>query len=460
MTDLAAPPAGGHEPKPTTPGALDPGAAPVERGVSRPLIPRSSVAAATWALFVGLALVMIGNGLNGSLLGVRSEAEGFGLAVTGVVMAAYFAGFLAGTAYAEAALKRVGHIRVFAALASTASSVVLIQAVSVHPITWSITRFLFGACMAGIYVVVESWLNDMATNETRGRVLSVYMIVSMGGIAAGQVLLSADDSTSITLFIVVSVLVSMSLVPVTLSASSAPPLAVPHPIGLRTLLPRIPTALVSSFFSGAGAGALMGIGAVYAARVGMDAAAISVFLAAPMVGAIALQWPIGWLSDKLPRRGVLCAVAAMAAASALLALAVDPESPVAVAAMFLLGGAMFPFYSLTIAYANDWLKAEEILGASGTLVRVNGTGAIVGPLASATAMAVWGPRSFFWTIAAIFAIAAAFILYRILSKDALPQERQRRWAPYPARASAMAANLVPRRRRNAKGVPTGAPVNR
>lgn len=436
------------------------GAGTVERGESQPLIPRSSVAAATWALFVGLALVMVGNGLNGSLLGVRSEAEGFSLVVTGLIMTAYFAGFMAGTMYAESALKTVGHIRVFAALASTASTVVLIQAISVHPVTWLITRFFFGACMAGLYVVVESWLNDLATNATRGRILSIYMIVTMGGAGGGQFLLNIEDSSGFMLFIVVSALVSLSLVPVTLSASSAPPIVIPEPIGLRALMQRIPTGLTASFFSGAGAGALIGMGAVYASQVELSAGEISIFLAAPMIGALLLQWPIGWLSDKLPRRGVLFAVGVGAAVTPLLALSVSSDSPLATVSMLLLGGAMFPFYSLTVAYSNDWLKAEEILGASGTLVRVNGTGAIVGPLVTAGAMVAFGPRAFLWTISGIFTIVSVFILVRIIVKDPLPQERQRRWVPFPARASAAAANLIPRRRRNAEGIPTGAPVNK
>jgi len=431
-----------------------------ELGTSQPLIPKTSVAAATWALFVGLGLVMIGNGLNGSLLGVRSEAAGFDLVITGIIMAAYFAGFLAGTAYAERALKNVGHIRVFAALASVASSVVLVQAVSVRPVTWMITRFLFGACMAGIYVVVESWLNDLATNTTRGRILSLYMIVTMGGAGAGQLLLNIEDQSGFALFIVTSVLVSLSLVPVTLSASSAPPLAVPEPMGLRLLTMRVPTGVISSFFSGAGAGALIGMSAVYASQVAMSPGRLSLFVTAPMLGALLFQLPIGLVSDKLPRRGVLFVVAVVAALTPLIALTVGEQSAVAVAAMVLLGGAMFPFYSLTIAYTNDWLKAEEILGASGTLVRVNGTGAIVGPLVAAGLMSAFGPRLFFWSITAIFSLAAGYILYRILSKDALPQQRQRRYVPFPARASSVAANLIPRRRRNESGVPTGKPVNR
>ena len=428
--------------------------------VGSPLVERSSVAAATWALFVGLALVMIGNGLNGSVIGVRSDEAGFDAALVTVIMAAYFAGFLAGTVYSERALKTVGHIRVFAALASVASSVVLLQAVSITPGTWMITRFLFGACMAGIYVVVESWLNDFATNQTRGRILSVYMIVSMGGVGAGQLLLNINDSTGFTLFIIISVLVSVSLVPITLSASSSPPLTTPESMKLRTLAQRVPTGVVSSFFSGAGAGALLGMAAVYGSRVDMAPGRLSLFLLAPMVGALVFQWPIGWLSDKLPRRGVLFGVGIAAAIAPLLALAVSEKSAIAIAVMFLLGGSMFPFYSLTLAYTNDWLQASEILSASGTLVRINGLGAVTGPLLAGSLMSAFGARFFFWSMSGIFAAASAFILYRIFVRDALPRERQRRFAPVPARASAMAANLIPRRRRDGRGVPTGKLVNK
>lgn len=428
--------------------------------IGQPLLKRTSVAAATWALFVGLALVMVGNGLNGSVVGLRSDAAGFDATVISVIMAAYFAGFLAGTVCAESALKSVGHIRVFAALASIASSVVLVQALSVNAPTWMFTRFLFGACMAGIYVVVESWLNGLATNTTRGRILSVYMIVSMGGVGAGQLLLNVNDSSGFTLFIIISVLVSISLVPVTLSASSAPPLVTPESMGLRILIQRVPTGVVSSFFGGAGAGALLGMGAVYGSSVGMQAGRLSLFLLAPMVGALLFQWPIGWLSDKLPRRAALFGVSVAAALTPLVALAVPALSPFALVAMVLLGGSLFPFYSLTIAHTNDWLEAKEILSASGTLVRINGTGAVTGPLLAGSLMSAFGPRLFFWSLSAIFCAAAVFILGRIVSKDPLPRERQRRYAPMPVRALSGATNLIPRRRRNDAGIPSGKMVNK
>ena len=202
-------------------------------------------------LLVGMALLMVGNGLQASVLGVRAEIEGFGFAVGGAVMAGYFVGFLFGTAVAERFLAAVGHIRVFAALASTASSAAILHAVWVNPVTWALLRLVFGLCLAGLYVVVESWLNDMATNANRGRIMAGYMVVMMGGLGVGQLLLVGGDPAGFELFILVSVLVSLALVPITLSATTAPPVAVPEPLSLRRLVSVIPTGAVTAFWAGA-----------------------------------------------------------------------------------------------------------------------------------------------------------------------------------------------------------------
>ena len=183
---------------------------------------------------------MAGNGLQGSLIGVRSETEGFSVTVAGFVMAAYFAGFLFGSRVAESLIANVGHIRVFAGLASMASTAVLIHALFIDPITWGLMRFVTGLCMAGLYVTEESWLNDLATNATRGRLLSRYMIVTMGGMTIGQFLLDVADPDGVKLFLLASVLVSASLIPVVLSASSNPPLVVPERMSLRELACIVP----------------------------------------------------------------------------------------------------------------------------------------------------------------------------------------------------------------------------
>jgi MFS family permease len=388
-----------------------------------PALAETSTVAATWALFLGLALIMVGNGLQGPLLALRAEAEGFDLVVSGLIMAGYFVGFFAGSRYAEYAVTKVGHIRVFAGLASTASSTAIIHAVWVNPFSWVLLRMVFGLCMAGIYVVIESWLNDLATNKTRGRLLAAYMVVTMAGLSGGQMLVGLGSATGFTLFVVASVLVSVSLVPVTLSAASGPPLSVPEPMGLADLVDIVPTGAVTSFMNGLATGALL-----------------------PLFGAWMFQWPIGTISDKVSRRGVLAVVClAGSTMSALLAL-VEPGSGASYVLMFFLGGTLFPMYSLSIAYTNDWLPPGKTMGASATLVRVNAGGAVLGPIIGATLMAVVAPSSLYWLISVSFGVVTTYVMYRIVVADAPPEHRKSRFVAFPARASSSAVGLLTRRR--------------
>ncbi|MEZ5245384.1 MAG: MFS transporter [Acidimicrobiales bacterium] len=399
-------------------------------------------------LLVGIALLMAGNGLQGSLLGVRTESEGFSLAATGVVMASYFAGFLVGSRSAELLLVRVGHIRVFAALASTASAAVLVHSVFISPFSWGLMRFVTGMCMAGTYVVAESWLNDMATNATRGRLLSAYMIATMGGLSVGQFLLEVADPQGFELFVLASILVSASLLPVTLSASSSPPAGIPEPLAFRELARRVPTGVICSFWVGTSAGVLMGLSAVYAVTAGVSDARLSTFLAAPLIGSVVLQYPIGWFSDRMSRRTVMWWVALAASLlSALLAMIPAGGWP-AIGLMFLLGGTIFPLYSLTIAYTADWLPQAQLAAASAAQVRVNGIGAVFGPLIAAPLMAVFTPAMFYWTMVVTHGVIVAYISWRVAFRDALPPERQGAFVAFPARGSAVAATLIGRRRRS------------
>lgn len=418
-------------------------ATPVEGG---PALAETSTVAATWALFLGLALIMVGNGLQGPLLALRAEAEGFDLVVSGLIMAGYFVGFFAGSRYAEYAVTKVGHIRVFAGLASTASSTAIIHAVWVNPFSWVLLRMVFGLCMAGIYVVIESWLNDLATNKTRGRLLAVYMVVTMAGLSGGQMLVGLGSATGFTLFVVASVLVSVSLVPVTLSAASGPPLSVPEPMGLADLVDIVPTGAVTSFMNGLATGALLSLSALHASRAGLEGTALTIFITLPLFGAWMFQWPIGTISDKVSRRGVLAVVClAGSTMSALLAL-VEPGSGASYVLMFFLGRTLFPMYSLSIAYTNDWLPPGKTMGASATLVRVNAGGAVLGPIIGATLMAVVAPSSLYWLISVSFGVVTTYVMYRIVVADAPPEHRKSRFVAFPARASSSAVGLLTRRR--------------
>jgi len=232
-------------------------------------------------------------------------------------MSCYFAGFLLGPILVVRWLSGVGHIRVFASLASIASCVVLVQFLWISAPSWALMRLLFGFCMAGLYVIVESWLNDASTPRTRGRTLAVYMIASMGGLGLGQLLVAAGDPGGPVLFVVASILVSLSFVPIALAAATdAPPIRLSPKMRVREFSRIAPTGFVGILFTGASHGILFGLAAVYATRAGFGPGATAAFLALPSLGAIAFQWPIGWASDRLPRRGVIFVVAVAAAAIA------------------------------------------------------------------------------------------------------------------------------------------------
>lgn len=408
-----------------------------------------STAAATWALFVGFGLLMMGNGLGGTLVGIRAELAGFNTVVSGVVMSGYFAGFLLGSRLVPKALATVGHIRVFAAMASVASSSVLIHAVTESALTWFVVRSTTGLCMAGLYLVVESWLNDLASNENRGRLLSVYMVLSVGGLAAGQLLVTIGDALAVGLFVVSSVLVSVSLVPITLSATSTPPpIRQARRMSLAELVRIVPTGVAVSFFGGIGAGVLIGMGAVYATSVGLSPERTAIFVSAPLIGGVLLQFPIGLVSDRFSRRGVILVVAASCAVVAFSLSLTSPGGSTSMLLMLALGGLLFPLYSLGLAYSNDWITGDQRLGAASTLITVNGSGALVGPLLAAALMGRFGAAHFFTVLMAVHLVIVVYVGLRILIRDAPPVEDQEHFAAFPTRGTAMVAQLWVRRRRS------------
>ena len=393
---------------------------------------------------MGVLAMMVGNGLQGTAMGVRSTTEAFDVAVIGFIQAAYYVGFLAGSRFTIRALGKVGHVRVFAALASMASTAFVLPAMFVNPAAWLFLRLVIGFCMAGLYVVTESWLNDQSTPETRGRTLSIYMVVTMGGVTMGQLLLNVADPGGFELFVISSVLVSISLVPMALSESSAPAVPIDTVLPFRTLFKIVPTGVVTMFFSGAAAGAVFAFAPVYAARIGMSNAQISLFISAALVGSMLFQIPIGSLSDKLPRRGIMAACAGAATLASFFGLNTGTGND-ALIVMFVVGATSFPLYSLAIAYTNDWITNDQRVGASGLLVMVNGVGAILGPLAASMLMSAFGSSAYFWSLIATHGAVFAYVLYRIVARDAVAVEDQSTYQPYPARSSPIAQTIGRRR---------------
>ena len=389
-----------------------------------------------WALLLGIALIMLGNGLQGTLLPVRATLEGFGTGVTGLVMTGYFAGFLAGSGIVPRLLANVGHIRVFAALASLASTAALVHTVFVTPLAWGLVRIVTGFCFAGLFVVAESWINDAATNRTRGQLLSVYMIMVMGGMGSGQLLMNLSDPRSFELFVLVSVLISIALIPITLSVGRAPRFEAPESIGVRALFRASPLGVAGAFLVGIAHSALFAMGPVYATEIGLGVDRVALFIAAALFGGLVLQWPIGWLSDRFDRRRVIVAVAWIATGASFAAGAGGVGSyPLLIVSTALLGGMSMPLYSLCGAHTNDHLTPRQIVAASATLVLVGGFGLVMGPSLAAALMQLAGPAGIFWLIALVHGCIGAYGLYRMIRREPVPLDEQRTYDPVSTRTS-------------------------
>jgi len=382
------------------------------------------VLSSAWALLLGMGLLMVGNGLQGTLLGVRGEIEGFSTLQMSFVMSAYFVGFLGGSRMTPELIRRVGHVRVFAALASFISAVMILYPAFTHPIAWSLGRALIGFCFSGVYVTAESWLNNAADNENRGKALSLYMIVQMFGIVSAQGLLLIGDPAGYEIFVLASVLISVSFAPILLSISPTPAFDTAKPMSLSQLMKASPLGCVGMFLLGGVFSAQFGMSAVYGAKAGLTLVEISTFVATFYIGALLLQYPIGWMSDRMDRRILVLFVAAFAAGGSALAVVFGGQFWMLLMAAFLVGGLANPLYSLLIAHTNDYLDHDDMAAASGGLVFINGLGAIAGPLITGWLMSdtVFGPPGFFIFMAVLLVMLAMYAGYRITQRPAIPVE--------------------------------------
>ena len=408
------------------------------------------IALATWGLFAGLALLMVAAGLFGTMLGVRSELARLSTGLSGLISASYYVGFLAGSKYTLEALSRVGHIRVYAALASLLSAAIILVGLVDEPIAWIGLRFVTGISLAGIYVVAESWLNDLANNQNRGRLLGIYSVISAGAFGGGQLLIAGFDAKRVSGYALAAVLTSLAVAPVALSEASAPPVVNANDrISLRDLAKTVPTGVGSCFLVGIAHGALIGMSAIYATRVGLSVKHTSLFVTAPMVGGVLFQWPVSAASDDLDRRAVGVAAALGAAGAGGFLLLGSADRPMALVLMLLVGGASYPLYSIAGAYTNDWVQPEHVNAAASQLITLYGIGAILGPFVGAGLMIGLGPIGFYWAIIGLHLLIAAFLLYRMSVWHSPLAKRPWSEVSLPARAFFVPATVIAMgRRRN------------
>ena len=379
------------------------------------------VLASTWALLFGLMLLMLGNGMQGTLLGIRGAIENFSTTQMSIVMSCYFIGFLFGSRLAPEMIRRVGHVRVFAALGTMISAVLILYAAWPNWIAWAAMRVLIGFSFSGVYITAESWLNNASTNETRGQALSLYLIVQMIGIIAAQILLNFADPSGFILFVIPSVLVSLAFTPILLSVSPAPAFESTRPLSFRRLYQASPLGCVGMFLLGGVFSAQFGMAAVWGTQAGLSIRDLSIFVASIYVGGLFLQFPIGWLSDRMDRRLLILGLAAVGAAVLMLPVIFDLPFPLLIGVGALMGGISNPLYSLLLAYVNDYLEKSDMAAASAGLIFINGLGAISGPIITGWMMGVIGPSGFFLFMAVIFALLTAYAMYRMTRRRRTPE---------------------------------------
>ena len=394
-------------------------------------------------LLMGMALLMVGNGSLPTILAVRLAGAGEPTWLIGFVMAQYYVGIVLGTLYGHKLIFTVGHIRAFATFGSTMSAVTLLHAFIVDPWAWAIFRFLVGACAVGMFMCVESWLSERSDNTNRGQVFSLYVIVIYLFQGIGQFLIQLPDATGFTIYMVVSVLMSLAIIPVAVTRVPAPVLPESSHFDFARLWRISPTGMIVSLISGVILGAFYGIGPVFAQLSGLDRADIAFFMSAVILGGLVLQWPLGKFSDGRDRRDCIFAVnILLVGVSLMLAISVVGGMWFIVLAT-IFGALSCSLYPLSVAYTNDYLGPEDLVPAAGGLVMAHGIGAIAGPQLASLTIELIGPPGLFVFCAFVAAGTAGLIYWRIRWRDGPSLEDQVEFQVMP-RTSPVASVFDPR----------------
>ncbi len=385
------------------------------------------VLASVWALLLGMTLIMIGNGMQATLMGVRGALEGFGTMELSLIASGYFLGFLVGSRVAPEMIRRVGHVRVFAALGSFISAGLIAFPILTDPISWTAIRVVMGFCLSGVYVTAESWLNNQATNRTRGKVLSVYMVAQVSGLVVAQGMMNLGEPTGYFLFVIPSIMVSLSFAPILLSISPTPAFETTKPMSLLQLYRNSPLSSVGTLLLGGAFAAQFGMASVYGSAAGLSVPQITGFVAAIFTGSLVCQVPVGWLSDRMDRRLLILALAGFGTCATMASLVVGTRLEVLLVLAFCVGGVANPLYALFIAYSHDYLEVEDMAAASGGLVFAYGLGAIAGPFLTGQLMEAVGPEGFWIFLICVFAAITLYAAWRTTRRPATPVDETARY---------------------------------
>lgn len=379
--------------------------------------------AATWQLLLGMGILMLGAGLQGTEISLRATLEGWPAPLTGAVMSCYYVGYMFGTALAPRLVRRVGHIRVFAAMAAIASVSILAQGLFIAALPWALLRGLSGLAFAGIYVVAESWLNDRSTRATRGSLLAVYMAVLYIGLGSSQFLLIPADPRTTTPFTLVAILISLAIVPIVIAAQHAPEIALPQKVRYRDLYRDSPLGVVAVTVAGMVTSNVYSMGPVYARLSGLDTSGVATFMGVSVLAAVVLQLPVGRLSDRIDRRTVIAGICLLATLSAAVPAAFRTLPHALVLALAgLFSGLAFTLYSLSVSHVNDHLEPAQMVAASGALLRLNGIGAALSPVLVGGLIARFGPPAYFGSLAGLTGLLSIYDLWRKMRRRPPPRK--------------------------------------
>ncbi len=357
-----------------------------------------------------MGLLVVGTGLMFSAIGAQAGLANFSGLVTGLIMSAYFAGFIFGTYACPAIIRRVGHIRTFAAMASLASCIPLLHVLWLNPWFWGGLRFVTGVCLVGLYIVVESWLNVVAVSEQRGKVFAAYMAVSGVAMALGQWLILFGDRFGFVPFALVSILFSFALLPITLTPVSEPEPTEAPTLGLGALFAISPIGVIGAVASGLLSGAFYSLGHIFGQGVGFSERGIATFMAATILGGAVMQWPVGHLSDRFDRRWVLfwvCIACASVAGTGFYLAREYEDSLIFLGILY--GGLSFTVYGLSVAHVNDLIDPGRVLEVAGGLLLLHGLGATAGPTLGGVMMDFLGPESLMLYFAVVLVLLALSI---------------------------------------------------
>src|SRR3990167_1851170 len=376
-------------------------------------------------LLLGAGMLVLGLGLLFSVLGLRAGMEQFSSITLGLVTSAYFVGFVAGTFACPVVIRKVGHIRAFAAMASLASTMPILHVFWVDPWFWGFLRLVTGMCMVGLFIAIESWLNTLAPNALRGRLFAVYMAINFVAMALGQWLVLVGGGLGFVPFALVSVMFSFALLPITMTEVDEPePVEAPR-FRARSLYDASPMGMAAALASGLLTGAFYGMSAVFGKSVGFSDAGVASFMATAILGGAALQWPVGHFSDTHDRRVVLLWVCVLGALVSVLGYllaekAVDALVPLAL----LFGGLVFSIYGLCVAHVNDVIDSSRLVEFTGGLLLIHGVGAAVGPILAGAVMDVAGPSSLMLFYATVLSALALYSFQRLKVAAPVPAEQK------------------------------------